>query len=100
MTENISAAHKNLRLYSEVFRDKRDWTYDPDFHDDTTWDEYGEYFQLVQPLVGGLLADFLEQEPNNPHAIKIAEEIDRIAMAYIHNLIDSDMDDDEVCESD
>lgn len=48
----------------------------------TYWEEDGEYIQLVQPSVGILLADFLEAEPTNPHALKIVAEIDRITQGY------------------
>ena len=44
----------------------------------TIWCEDGQYIELVQPSVGRLLADFLEQDPKNPHAKKIAKEIERI----------------------
>jgi hypothetical protein len=46
------------------------------------WEEDGEYIQVVQPSVGVLVADFLEAEPENPHAIKIAEEIAAILDNY------------------
>lgn len=42
------------------------------------WEEDGEYINLVQPTVGSLLADFLIEEPNHPHAKKILAEMDRI----------------------
>jgi hypothetical protein len=48
----------------------------------TFWEEDGEYIQLVQPSVGLLLADFLEKEESNPHAVLIAAEIERIATRY------------------
>lgn len=48
----------------------------------TYWEEDGEYLQLVQPTVGSLLADFLEQEPENPHAILIVKEMERINRDY------------------
>ena len=44
----------------------------------TEWVEDGEYIELVQPSVGALIADFLEAEPENEHAKKIAAEIERI----------------------
>lgn len=50
----------------------------------TFWEEDGEYIQLVQPSVGNLIADFLEQEPEHPHAEKIAAEITRIQDDYAH----------------
>jgi hypothetical protein len=48
----------------------------------TFWEETGEYLQLVQPSVGALLAEFLIDEPNNPHAQKISKEILRILEDY------------------
>lgn len=44
----------------------------------THWCEDGQYIELFQPSVGQLIADFLEKSPNNPHAKKIAQEIERI----------------------
>lgn len=48
----------------------------------TFWEETGEYLQLVQPSVGNLLAEFLLDQPENPHAQKISKEIVRILDAY------------------
>lgn len=48
----------------------------------THWEEDGEYIQLVQPSVGVLLADFLKAEPDNPHAVAIIAELDRIIADY------------------
>lgn len=48
----------------------------------THWEETGEYLQYVQPSVGSLLADFMEAEPDNPHALKIAGEMRRINKRY------------------
>jgi hypothetical protein len=48
----------------------------------THWEEDGEYIQLVQPSVGKLLADFLEDEPDNKHAQLIANKIDKIMKDY------------------
>lgn len=42
------------------------------------WEEDGEYLELMQPSVGVLVADFLENDPTNQYAIKIKNEIDRI----------------------
>lgn len=42
------------------------------------WEEDGEYIECVGPTVGVKIADFLEQEPENPHAKAISEEIRRI----------------------
>lgn len=46
------------------------------------WEEDGEYIQVMQPSVGALLAEFLEAEPENPHAVKISEEIASILVDY------------------
>ncbi len=46
------------------------------------WEEDGEYLQVVQPSVGELVSNFLLEEPKNPHAIKISNEIDRILKSY------------------
>ena len=48
----------------------------------THWEETGEYLQYVQPSVGSLLADFMEAEPDHPHALKIAGEMRRINKRY------------------
>ena len=48
----------------------------------TFWEETGEYLQMVQPSVGSLIADWLEAEPDNPHAQRVAAEMRRIADAY------------------
>lgn len=42
------------------------------------WEETGEYLSLMQPTVGSLLATFLKEEPEHPHAILITKEIDRL----------------------
>lgn len=42
------------------------------------WEEDGEYIQCVGPTVGEKIADFLENEPANPYAVAIAEEMNRI----------------------
>ena len=44
----------------------------------TLWCEDGQYIELFQPSVGQLIADFLVTEPENEHAKKIAQEIERI----------------------
>jgi hypothetical protein len=44
----------------------------------TFWEEDGVYINLMQPSVGNLLADFLEAEPDNPHAKAMSKEIARI----------------------
>ncbi len=52
----------------------------------THWEEDGEYIQQVQPSVGILLAEWLQAEPQNPHAQRIAEELQRIADDYRQRL--------------
>lgn len=44
----------------------------------TVWEEDGEYIEQVGPTVGEKIADFLEAEPDHPHAIAIATEIRRV----------------------
>lgn len=39
------------------------------------WEEEGKYLQLVQPSVGALIAEFLQECPEHPHAQRIAEEV-------------------------
>lgn len=46
------------------------------------WEETAEYIQVVQPSVGELLSNFLLEEPDHPHAVLIANEIDRILKGY------------------
>lgn len=48
----------------------------------THWEETGEYLQYVQPSVGAMLADWMDAEPENPHALKIAGEMRRINARY------------------
>lgn len=48
----------------------------------TFWEEDGEYIQVVQPSVGVLVSKFLADEPENPHAKAIAQEIERIVHNY------------------
>ena len=48
----------------------------------THWEETGEYLQYVQPSVGSLIADFLDQHPEHPSAIAIAAEMRRIEKSY------------------
>lgn len=63
------------------------------------WEEDGEYLQLVQPSVGSLLADFLTEEPEHPHAQKIIKEIERIRKAYTKRVKAGDVCDCESCKS-
>lgn len=44
----------------------------------TFWEETGEYLEYVQPSVGSLLANFLKEEPEHPHAKLIIAEMTRI----------------------
>ena len=44
----------------------------------THWEEDGEYIEWVGPTVGEKIADFLEAEPENPHAVLIATEMMRV----------------------
>ncbi len=46
------------------------------------WEETGEYLQFVQPSVGSLIADFLEDRPEDAHAQAIAGEMRRIMDRY------------------
>lgn len=48
----------------------------------THWEETGEYLQMVQPSVGALLANFLKEEPEHPHAVLITKELERILEGY------------------
>lgn len=52
----------------------------------THWEETGEYLQYVQPSVGEMLADWMDAEPDNPHALKIAGEMRRINKRYRERL--------------
>ena len=52
----------------------------------THWEETGEYLQYVQPTVGALIAEWLDTEPENPHAQKVATEMCRIQDAYTERL--------------
>ena len=47
------------------------------------WEEDGEYLMLVQPSVGLLVADFLKQDSENPHAVAIAAEINKQWAEYL-----------------
>lgn len=40
-----------------------------------TWGEAADYVVMVQPLVGEVIGQFLIDEPDHPHAIKIAETV-------------------------
>ena len=48
----------------------------------TFWEETGEYLNLMQPTVGTLIADFIIEDPTNPHAIKINKELTRLHKNY------------------
>lgn len=43
------------------------------------WEEDGEYGVLFGPTVGVKVLDFLEAEPENPHAVEILAEMKRMA---------------------
>lgn len=43
----------------------------------THWEEDGEYIALFQPIVGMKVLDFLEAEPDHPHAKLILAEMER-----------------------
>lgn len=47
------------------------------------WEEDGEYLMCVQPSVGLLVADFLKQDSENPHAVAIAAEINKQWAEYL-----------------
>lgn len=57
----------------------------------TFWEETGEYLNLMQPTVGALLATFLKEEPEHPHAILITKELERL-----HKRFDKRIKDGEV----
>jgi hypothetical protein len=44
----------------------------------TYWMEDGLYIMMMRPSVGSLVADFLEQEPDHPHARRIRAEMENI----------------------
>lgn len=46
------------------------------------WEETGEYLQYVQPSVGAILADWMDADPDSPHAQRIAAEMKRINDRY------------------
>lgn len=48
----------------------------------TVWEETGEYLQYIQPSVGSLIADWMEAEPDSPHAALVAAEMKRINDRY------------------
>jgi hypothetical protein len=54
----------------------------------TYWEETGEYLQMVQPSVGALVAEWLQAEPENEYAQKVAAELERIAARYSERLRD------------
>lgn len=56
------------------------------------WEEDGEYLQMVQPSVGELLAEFLCAEPDNPHAVKIIAELDRLRAGYAERAKEGEVD--------
>jgi len=48
----------------------------------TFWEEDGEYLNLAQPSVGLLVAKFLQERPDDPHAVAIATEVSRLVDRY------------------
>lgn len=48
----------------------------------THWEETGEYLQYVQPSVGAMLADWMDDDCDSPHAHRIAAEMKRINDRY------------------
>lgn len=44
------------------------------------WEEDGEYGALFGPTVGVKVLDFIEAEPENPHAVEILAEMKRMAL--------------------
>lgn len=49
----------------------------------TFWEETGEYLTLMQPTVGALLATFLKEEPEHPHAKLIIKELERLDRRFM-----------------
>jgi hypothetical protein len=58
----------------------------------TQWEETGEYLQLVQPSVGALLAKFLKEDPEHPHAKAITAELERIVKRYNERILSGEVD--------
>lgn len=58
----------------------------------TQWEETGEYLQLVQPSVGSLLAKFLKEDPEHPHAKAITAELERIVKRYNERIASGEVD--------
>jgi len=48
----------------------------------THWEETGEYLQYVQPSIGALLADLMDNHPDLPEVQAIAVEMERIQKDY------------------
>lgn len=44
------------------------------------WEEDGEYGALFGPTVGVKVLDFIDADPENPHAVAIVEEMRRMAL--------------------
>lgn len=44
----------------------------------TPWEEDGEYIMFFGPTVGVKILDWIEAEPDNPHAIAVVEEMMRV----------------------
>lgn len=50
------------------------------------WEETGEYVQMVQPPVGELIGQWLQAEPENEWAQKVAGKLEEIAARYSESL--------------
>src|SRR5690625_4054955 len=65
-----------FRMIWYAWRDKYKW-FDSqlDGTNHFMWQEDADYVVLVQPKVGEVIGQFLLDEPDHPHAIKIAEAV-------------------------
>lgn len=84
MFPNIRSLRSRLRMAKGALRWRRHY---PDGCINggfiiTNWEETGEYLQHVQPSVGRMLADWMDDEPESPHAKRIAGEMKRINDRY------------------
>lgn len=51
------------------------------------WEEDGEYIQIMQPSVGLLIADWLDANPDDPHAVKVRDQMEKIISEYDRNIM-------------
>lgn len=58
----------------------------------TFWEEMGEYLQYVQPSVGSIIADFMENDPEHPYALLLAREMERIQESYAARLAEKEVE--------